>query len=273
MSRRATILALTLFPALIAPAQQKPPFWETTDWHQWTKSQCAQILRQSPWAISETECESRTIEGGVAYTTCANVPRYDDNCPFPTIYTASSVREDCKNILNVQLRSALPIRQALLRQFQHQVNYNRLKTDQRRLVDQQVEANLTRSFDQYVYIHIELSVEGRGMAYGRWLRKTYRYQKVHLSFALELPDGRVVEAARVIQTRNDTQWIAYDALFPRFINGNPLFLPSDKTAKLVVTKLNFAAQVLALATKEGGVSKRVVEFPVNQWMYRGKLEY
>ena len=75
-------------------------FWQKKPYQEWSEKECQRLLHDSPWADTFTTVESKT----------RTTQRYDDLDraaePLPELsYVA-------------QIRSALPIRQALMRQLQ-----------------------------------------------------------------------------------------------------------------------------------------------------------
>ena len=57
----------------------------------------------------------------------------------------------------VQLRSALPIRQAIVRQLQLQQKYDKMNDTQRSEFDKQAEQILIRSYDNAILVHVDFS--------------------------------------------------------------------------------------------------------------------
>lgn len=118
--KSARLLAALLLPtlalclALTNPAipKDKPKPWETKDWTQWTSADCLYVLNGSPWVIQT----------------------YED------IPDAGPLRHYRMSI--VQLRSALPLRQALLRQMQLQKHYDEMNGREKQKFDELHTADL-----------------------------------------------------------------------------------------------------------------------------------
>src|SRR5579862_781833 len=102
------IAVFLLWSLMMAPgvaaghAVTKHEPWLTEDWTQWTSHDCSIVLEGSPWV----QTIYRPVGGHRSYSTI------------------------------VQLRSALPIRQALLRQIQLEKHYDKMSAQKKRSFDQ-----------------------------------------------------------------------------------------------------------------------------------------
>jgi hypothetical protein len=154
-----------------------------------------------------------------------------------------------------QFRSALPVRHALIRLKQLRSGYDKMNPKKRKVFDQKVDTELGGSFEDHVVVRIfQTSV-------GNWSEKVGVLSREYLgnSAVLLLPNGRSVLAT---QYRRDGE--SAEAIFPRFVNGEPIIKPEDKV----------------LIFRTGDLKKSVFTvkgtpyvFKVDAMVYNGKLEY
>src|SRR5271154_4238294 len=90
------ISAVLAFALLIALAASASDYWLTKDWKQWSKDECTAILTESPWT-----------------------------------HTWRSGDLGAEIVCAIQLRSSLPVREAIVRQLQFEQKYDKLSADQR----------------------------------------------------------------------------------------------------------------------------------------------
>lgn len=88
-------LVLLLLLASVAAAQSKD-YWEKKDYRQWTDRECRKLLEDSPWANLHTVSQV-----------------FID--PLATDSTARERQPNPRIVYKVQIRSAAPVRQALVR--------------------------------------------------------------------------------------------------------------------------------------------------------------
>jgi hypothetical protein len=129
---RAVLPLAAIIPSILAfclsipgAARTKVPPWIAKDWRQWSDDDCDAVLNNSPWG-------QMASTGGYASTSGPNV---------------SSVV-----VATVQLRSALPIRQALLRKQQLLSFYSRMKRDKKQDFDRAHLHDLDPTSQVLIYI-------------------------------------------------------------------------------------------------------------------------
>ena len=128
MSRRYAAAILSIF-ILAAFAVSAGDFWVSKDWKQWSKDDCEKLLGDSPWA---------------------HIWRRGDAAGDQPVFA-------------FQLRSALPIRQAIVRQLQFAQKYDKLSDTQRSEFDTQANQILNRSYDDAILVHVDFSRGSLGM--------------------------------------------------------------------------------------------------------------
>jgi hypothetical protein len=107
-------------------------FWENKQYDKWSQKECAKLLTDSPWAQDFTLTDSSLQQSTKAS---------DDNQQFQIKY-------------QMQFRSALPARQALVRQMQIAQKYDSLGPEQKQQFDQSAKAFLSSSFPDAVILYV-----------------------------------------------------------------------------------------------------------------------
>ena len=99
--RKIPILLVALATVLAAFTVQASDFWLAKDWNQWSAHECAVLLAESPWTH-----------------TWRAAPEFTRVDPEPGTGGVMSGPDGGQMIYAVQLRSSLPLRQALIRRQQ-----------------------------------------------------------------------------------------------------------------------------------------------------------
>jgi hypothetical protein len=233
------------------PKDKQPP-WIAKDWTQWTSDECYQVLNDSPWALKKLD------------------------------YLPSAGPGRAFTMTIVQLRSALPIRQALLRSLRLEKHFDKLNVQKQQEFDQQHTPDLTDGAASNVLLVIyhsstEPPPEGGNNVPGR--PSTLFGPDLARQAALLLPDVTTMlpsETRKVNykSTGIDQYMNQFEYVFPRTTGGKPIYLPSDSFltislgAPLVVDKKTGKAEAQAFQSSGMGFSFKIADL-----MYKGKLEY
>jgi hypothetical protein len=183
MPRRYTAVILAIFMST-AVAAGADDFWVSKDWKQWSKDDCEKLLGDSPWAH---------------------------------IWRNGNTTGD-KFVFVVQLRSALPIRQAIVRQLQFQQSYDKLNDTQRSDFDRQANNILNRSYDDAILVHVNFSRGLLGLNLSTDFRRLPKELDT-LDVTLVTNEHLRIKANRVDLSQKEA---AFDATFPRMQNGAPV---------------------------------------------------
>jgi hypothetical protein len=233
-----------------ANPKTKPKPWLTKVWTQWTADDCIYVLNGSPWIL-------QTIE---------NLP---GNGPL----------SDYRMSL-VQLRSALPIRQALLRQIQLQKHYDQMAAREKQEFDRKYSVQLPVVESGNVVVVIRNgSVEPPQPLKRNDPHPDIRVGPQVARQAALLSNGTFVLPIETMESNFHFTQIneftnQFEYVFPRAVGGKPLFLPSDSSltislgAPLVADKKT--AKVEVHDFQDSGM---VLSFKISDLMYKGKLEY
>jgi len=172
----------------------------------------------------------------------------------------------------IQLRSALPIRQALVRLQQIERKYAKMSAEERQKFDQTASGFLTASFPDSVVVHVEYGANAplfeRSLAQ-YW--QTSNREELKRSMYVFVPGKEKIPALKLIMGRGDSR--GFEMVFPRTVNGKPLL---DSAAKTLA--IEFDAPQMEDAPVPGGLASGIrirrilVEFKVAKMLVSGKLE-
>jgi hypothetical protein len=249
----ASLIAVLLLPALAmslafgghASRTDKAKPWLTKDWTQWTADDCTYVLNGSPWSLQMYPMTVSIRPG-----------------EFNSSYTL------------VQLRSALPVRQALLRILRIEKHYDKMDEQKKLEFDQQNSAQLNENAAENVVVLIdEVNVYNGG--------RDLTGQSPATQVALRLADGTLVMPIRTskvnyppTQIQFDATHVQFEYVFARTAGGKPLYSPGDSVlaialgAPLIVDKKTGTVETRDFGGSTGGYNLKISDL-----MYKGKLEY
>jgi hypothetical protein len=172
--------------------------------------------------------------------------------------------------LKVQLRSALPIREALLRQLQIEKHYDTMNPEQRLAFDQKNPPGMLESENDPILLYIEHDIT----YYARGSDSVSPPQQA----ALELSDGTLVMPIKTeaLEFEGESKIVHS---FPRVINGKSVLTGDDRNLKFVFGKpLAAGGRILPLQDpKKFRIAKDPsdvrLSFRAADLMYNGRLEY
>jgi hypothetical protein len=233
--------AMSLVMTGSASAVDKPEPWVAKDWTKWTSDDCDKVLNGSPW--------SHTFNFGAFGRS-------------GSMYTL------------VQLRSALRVREALLRTLQIQKHYDRMDDQKKQEFDQENAGLLNRENPQEVDILIDNVIVANG-------ERTTIAQAPPAQIALRVSGHSLVPPIRASKTNYPPTQINFDAshiqfeyVFPRTIDGRILLSSRDVLlgivlgSPLIVDKKTGAVKQQDFRESQGGYT-----FKVSELMYKGNLEF
>jgi len=246
-------LAVCLLIAATSTAAQE--FWDKKDYREWTEKECRRILEDSPWtkryvvqrAVLQ-ELGTRTLDRG---------------------------RESAPSVeYHVQLRSAAPVRRAMVRLQMLGMKYDKLKPEEQRAFDQQAEKFLNAPMGDRVVIFVAFSTNVP--AFVADLSNYWRSQSTEVikqNIKLFPPRGDNLPPVNFIPGQDGFQLI-----FPRESAREPILTANDKEMRLefVSPQISGVAGDLgsASAARTGVPTERIlVAFKVKEMNFAGKLAY
>ena len=234
-------LLLTLIFATIPTAIGKD-FWEKEEYKEWSEKDCRKMLTDSPWS---EKYEDTAIDVNRADATAG------DGAPPYVRY-------------QVQLYSALPIRQAIVRQSMIANKYDELSPEQQQSLDEQTDAILNANYDDFVVVYVTYESNlPRGdvtQLVNHW--QTQNTDRLKFSVFLNGSKGERVPLSQYVVSQGGQQ--SFQFVFPRKVEGREVLGPDDKA-------LILEFQHPAAGRVSGG--KAFVEFKTKKMMYNDKLEY
>lgn len=253
MSRRYAVLiagSLALTACLLltgeANTKTKDPRWMSKDWTQWNSDDCLIILGKSPFVIGGSPWVAQGMLDIQSYA--------------PAYLTVT-----------LQLRSALPIRQALLRQIQIEKHYDRMSPQQKLAFDQRYAGDLTEKLDRDVVVDIAFGSENDAPAVNGYMDSK---AEVPRQVALKLPNGSLVLPTQTIVLKNKEFENECQYIFPRNVDGKPLITAVDQYLVVVMGAPLVIDRKTRLVTQQPFQTlATAAQFPIPSLMYKGKLEY
>jgi hypothetical protein len=186
------LIGATFLTAISASASE---FWDSKNWNTWSKDECEKLLTESPWTHSWTGVYS-TIIGRIDRPLDAGLNSND------LIYT-------------VQIKSALPMREAIAREDQFSENYKKMPADERKASDAVAATFLNQSPPDVILVRVDLTKGVDIVAADRIL-----------SVSLVADDGTQVSATGDQLARTGK---FLNVTFPRVINGLPTIKLGQKS--------------------------------------------
>ena len=198
-------------------------FWEKKDYHEWSKHECRTLLTDSPWA--------RTYWAGSPY--------------------------------HVQLRSALPIRQAIVRQMQLEQNYEGFSTEQRQDFDTRADDFLSRRlFTEMIVLRVT------GGSYTNRFRAEPPEDFTHRVFLIT-SNNEKIPTLRYMMADD-----GFDFVFPRQYKGRPIVGPGSKFIRFEFpVGVNVSNPDFSKRTGLWDAGTALIEFKVNKMLINGQYIY
>jgi len=237
-----------LFTIVLPAASLAQGPWAKKDWKQWSKEDCKKVLEDSPWAQRWTHSDEKMANFATRRSGTSGV---------------GSESELAVSYL-VQFRSALPVREAVVRQVLLANQYDLLDPEKKEAIRKQTDPFLNRSYDDVIVVHVTYgsNVQEYNRDLATFWQTHYPEGTVPQDAFLNGPRGQKVVPVRMVSPKGGAQ--EFELIFPRIVAGKPLLEPGDKTIS-----------VEFVSPSIGGVdSSRVfMEFKVDKMALNGQLIY
>jgi len=235
-------LFLLAFILSAIPVAEGADFWEKKEYTEWSKKDCGKMLENSPWA-EKYEVTSIDINR-------ADFEASDGAPPF--------IR------YRIQLRSALPIREAIVRQTQIDNKYDDLTPEQQQAIDKQTDPFLNTSYEDFVVAYITYETNTPRNVVSQLVRhwQTQNTDRLKFSVFLGGSKGEKVPLSEYVVPQSADQYFQF--VFPRKVNGAEVLGPDDK-------ELILEFPVPPTGRVGGGTA--YIQFKTKDMMYNDKLEY
>lgn len=252
------VLFLLAFILSTIPAAAGADFWEKKEYKEWSQKDCGKMLENSPWAQREeyTEVYVDASENSENSDRVAGNSASNGRPPF--------IR------YQAQLRSALPIRQAIVRQTQIANKYDDMSPEQQQAMDKQTDAFLNANYDDYVVVYVSYETYHRNVT--TELTNYWRTQNTdRLKFSVYLTGAKGVKV-ELLQYTVAEGAEAFQFVFPRKKDGRELIGPEDKDLTLEFST-PAAGPIQPSGQKLFRAGTAFVEFKTKKMTYNDKLEY
>lgn len=208
-SRATPLLVLFVATALFAGDP-----WEEKDYQKWSEKDCDKVLERSPWT-DEYILRSNIIEP-IGGATAADRAERASNVTPEVVYEA-------------QIRSALPVRQAVVRKAQINAGFDTMTLEQKKSFMERAQAYLAATYPDTILIYVtyrsNIDAYDRELAF-YWQEQTLETIRQHIFlsgaervFPLEFKSG---EGGRR----------TLELVFPRQLDGRPVITPETKSLSL-----------------------------------------
>jgi len=246
-SKQGRILLL-VFPAVLLIGISALPaadFWEKKSYYEWTNQECTKMLTDSPWAWELKVY----LAGNLGNSDAAGGQQY-----------LSYI---------VQFLSALPIRQAMVRQMQIANKYDTLSNTEKQAFDRNTEAFLNADYSDRIVVNIAYStnVQSLSVPLAQTIQSmtaafftNYTYLYTNKGEKAKLLDFKPGQGAQ-----REFQFI-----FPRQVGGNPIATEQDKSLTLEFIYPSVAGARSSEGVNEG---KGYAEFKLKKMLFNGNLTY
>jgi hypothetical protein len=242
--RLVRIVVLGLVTVAASEVALAQGVWREKDFHQWSEKECRKMLEDSPWARS-----------------FAHARTYIESMGAPTRERELQMNPRFDYV--VQIRSALPIRQALVRQKLLETNYDKTPPEQQKAFDQSVQEFLSRESPDVIIVYVIYS--SNVMTYNRELARHWEGLPPEIAMKqilLVAPRGRRIYP--LTYTAIGGGGGAFQITFPKQINQEPILAPQDRQLKLEFPHPNIGDQ---------GEAQVTVSFDLRKMTVDGKVLY
>ena len=237
-----SLISIFLFAGVVMAKD----FWETKPFDQWSQKECQKMLTDSPWA-KELELVGRNVEMG------SSAVSTDSRAPYIK-YTA-------------QLRSAAPLRQAVVRQLQIVNKYDSLPDDQKQAFSQNTDSFLLGPPSEFVVVNIQY--ESNIVDHNRDLNRYWETQTTDVlknSVYLSGSKGVKVPLSQFVPGAVNSQ--EFQFVFPREVDGKEILKPGDKALQL-----EFAYPVIKYQGYDLGDGRAFIEFKADKIKINNEFIY
>jgi hypothetical protein len=260
----------SLIVVILASASLAQGPWVKKDWKQWSKDDCKKILEDSPWAQRWSESNEKMANFSTRTRGTSGV----------------GAESELEVHYVVQFRSALPIREAVVRQAMIASGYDRLEPPQQREMEKQTESFLNRNYDDVIVVHVVYgsNVQEYNRDLATFWQTHYPEGTIPQEAFLNTPRQQKVAPVRLISPKGGAQ--EFELIFPRQVDGKPLLEPGDKKVsveflvppvgsvdsqgRVVVGTVDSQGRSVAAVSNSTRVFK---EFNVDKMMLNGQVVY
>lgn len=219
--RRGIAVCALMVLGCVALVVRASDVWVDKDWHQWSKDEVNVVLHDSPWSKRWAKGQVNTSASMPGVSGAGQEGAAGEGAPRIDYY--------------FQIRSAEPVRDAIVRQFQFDQSYDTaMSADQKKAFDDRSLQILNRRYDDVILVHVIYSsniqsFERELATYWQSITQDSIKDKVYLI----TERGDRIAPSRFVSSRTGTY--EFELNFPRMVNGEPLIHPGDKEFSIQFT--------------------------------------
>jgi hypothetical protein len=191
--------------------------WVDKNWKQWSKDEVKLVLHDSPWSKRWATGQVNTSAAVPGVSGAGKEGAAGENVPEIDYY--------------LQIRSAIPVREAVIREAQLGRGYDSFTESEKNSFDAQSVQFLNRVYSDAILVHVLYS--SNVQAFERQLAEHWqsiRPDAVPEEIFLINERGNRVAPIRFTSPRGGAY--EFDMAFPRTVNGEPVIHEGDKTFQI-----------------------------------------
>jgi hypothetical protein len=191
--------------------------WVDKDWNVWSKDEVKVVLHDSPWSRHWAKGQVNTSAAVPGVSGAGREGAAGENAPRIDYY--------------LQIRSAMPVREAVIRDAQLDHSYDSMPDAQKKSFDAQSAQFLNRVYSDVIDLHVlyssNIETFERQLA-DHW--QNIRPDSVPVDFYLINERGDRFSPVHFNSPKGGAY--EFDMAFPRVVNGEPIIHPEDKTFQI-----------------------------------------
>lgn len=191
--------------------------WVDKDWKLWSKDEVKMVLQDSPWSKHWAKGQVTTSTALPGVSGAGREGAAGENAPQINYY--------------LQIRSAMPVREAVIRDAQLDRSYDSMSEAEKKAFDAQSAQFLNRVYSDVIVLHVLYS--SNVQTFERQLAdhwQNIRADAVPVDFYLITERGDRISPVHFSSPKGGTY--EFDMAFPRMANGEPIIHPDDKTFQI-----------------------------------------
>jgi hypothetical protein len=207
------VLLMGWFALFVCEAGLAQGFWVEKNFSRWSEKECRKMLEDSPWA--------RRFVYALTYFE----PFWQISTLGPFMGTVGQFE------YVVQIRSALPIRQALVRQKQLETHHDKASPAKKNELDAQAQAFLSMDSSEVMVVCVMYSANMT--AYNRELVRYWQILPPEIAIKqilLLAPGGQWIHP--LTYDAGESGAGAFQLTFPKNIDGKPILTPQNEEMKI-----------------------------------------
>jgi hypothetical protein len=232
----AAVLAILSFSVVATWAGD---VWVDKDWKLWSKDEVKVVLHDSPWSKHWAKGQVTTSAAPPGVSGAGREGAAGENTPQIDYY--------------LQIRSAAPVREAVIRDFQIDRSYDSMSDAEKKAFDAQSAQFLNRVYSDVIVLHVlyssNIQTFERQLA-DHW--QSVRPDAVPEDFYLINEKGDRFSPVHFSSPKGGAY--EFDMAFPRMVNGEPIIHPNDKMFQIQFVNPAVGRQAATAPTGNGAPS-------------------